>query len=382
MKLKHFAALGLAIVAPMSLSGCLLLPGEFVSDMTILKSGEFNFSYKGEIQLVGLANLLKNELEGEGLEAAEFSATCYGKAPDATTKEEAVKEKKKEAAKQKAQSESYATEAALGTITGQQGSTAASRTSQEDFTLNQDAEVGEAGDETATDDTADASTAVVEAAADAAAEADADYEDEFEERDCTEVEIADQKKEWDDGQVRRKKEKEQTKKMFAALLGGVDPDDPKTIERFTKEVERLAAWNKVEHIGNGVFKIDYSTKGRLADDFAFPVIPRYALGNPMIHISRWDNGRVRIEAPSFHNDPDMSMAALLGAGGMMPGMGMKGKDVDPLEVKGTFTIRTDTNILANNSEEGPSDIGGLQVLTWEIGARTYGAPMALLKLVN
>ena len=382
MKLKRFAALGLAIVAPMSLTGCLLLPGEFVSEMTILKSGEFSFFYKGEIQLVGLSNLLKNELEGEGLESTEFEATCYGEVPDTSTKEEAAKEKKKEAAKLKAQSDSFATQAALGTITGQQGSTAASRTSQEDYTLNQDAEVEEASAEDATEDTADAATAAVEAAGEAAAEADAEFEDEFEERDCTETEIAEQKKDWDDQQVRRKKEKEQAKKMFAALLGGVDPDDPKTIERFTKEVERLAAWNKVEHIGNGVFKIDYSTKGRLADDFAFPVIPRYALGNPMIHISRWDNGRVRIEAPSFHNDPDMSMAALMGAGGMMPGMGMKGKDVDPLEVKGTFTIRTDTNILANNSEEGPSDVGGLQVLTWDIGARTFGPPMALLKLVN
>ena len=382
MKLKRFAALGLAIVAPMSLTGCLLLPGEFVSEMTILKSGEFSFFYRGEIQLVGLSNLLKNELEGEGLESTEFEATCYGTAPDAATIEEAANEKKKEAAKLKAQSDSFATQAALGTITGQQGSTAASRTSQEDYTLNQDADVEEASAEEAAEDTADAATAAVEAASEAAAEADAELEDEFEERDCTETEIAEQKKDWDDQQVRRKKEKEQAKKMFAALLGGVDPDDPKTIERFTKEVERLAAWNKVEHIGNGVFKIDYSTKGRLADDFAFPVIPRYALGNPMIHISRWDNGRVRIEAPSFHNDPDMSMAALMGAGGMMPGMGMKGKDVDPLEVKGTFTIRTDTNILANNSEEGPSDIGGLQVLTWDIGARTFGPPMALLKLVN
>ena len=382
MKLKRFAALGLAIVAPMSLTGCLLLPGEFVSEMTILKSGEFSFFYKGEIQLVGLSNLLKNELEGEGLESTEFEATCYGTAPDAATIEEAANEKKKEAAKLKAQSDSFATQAALGTITGQQGSTAASRTSQEDYTLNQDADVEEASAEEAAEDTADAATAAVEAASEAAAEADAELEDEFEERDCTETEIAEQKKDWDDQQVRRKKEKEQAKKMFAALLGGVDPDDPKTIERFTKEVERLAAWNKVEHIGNGVFKIDYSTKGRLADDFAFPVIPRYALGNPMIHISRWDNGRVRIEAPSFHNDPDMSMAALMGAGGMMPGMGMKGKDVDPLEVKGTFTIRTDTNILANNSEEGPSDVGGLQVLTWDIGARTFGPPMALLKLVN
>jgi hypothetical protein len=39
MKFKKYAALGLAIVAPMSLSGCLLLPGEFNSEMTILKSG-------------------------------------------------------------------------------------------------------------------------------------------------------------------------------------------------------------------------------------------------------------------------------------------------------------------------------------------------------
>lgn len=380
MKLKRFAAIGLAIVAPMSLSGCLLLPGEFVSDMTILKSGEFSFSYKGEIQLVGLANLLKNELEGEEIGATEFDAVCYGEAPEAKSKEEAAKDKKKEKAKEKALSESYAVEAALGTITGQQGSTAASRTAQEDFSLNQD---GEEDAEGATDAAADAAEAAGEAAAAAdAAATEGDFEDEFEERDCTETEIAEQKKDWDEQQVRRKKEKEQAKKMFAALLGGVDPDDPKTIERFTKEVERLAAWNKVEHMGNGVFKIDYSTKGRLADDFAFPVIPRYALGNPMIHVSRWDNGRVRIEAPTFHNDPDMSMTALLGAGGMMPGMGMKGKNVDPLEVKGTFTIRTDTTILANNSEEGPSDAGGLQVLTWDIGARTFGPPMALLKLVN
>lgn len=378
MKLKKYAALGLALVAPMSLSGCLLLPGAFVSEMTILKSGEFSFSYKGEIQLVGLSNLLKNELEGEEFGANEFTAVCYGEAPEAKTKEEAAKDKKKEKAKFKAMEEAAATEAALSTITGQQGSTAASRTGQEDFALNQDS-----GDNAeAAGEAAEAAGEAAEAVAEAAEDAAAEFEDEFEERDCTETEIAEQKKEWDEQQVRRKKEKEQSKKMFAALLGGVDPDDPKTIDRFTKEVERLAAWNKVEHIGNGVFKIDYSTKGRLADDFAFPVIPRYALGNPMIHISRWDNGRVRIEAPSFHNDPDMSMAAIMGAGGMMPGMGMKGANMEPLEVKGTFTIRTDSAILANNSEEGPSEAGGLQILSWEVGPRTFGPPMALLKMAN
>jgi hypothetical protein len=67
---------------------------------------------------------------------------------------------------------------------------------------------------------------------------------------------------------------------------------------------------------------------------------------------------------------------------MMPGMGMKNKDVEPLAVKGSFVIKTDANILANNSEEGPADVSGLQVMTWEIGPRTFGPPMALLKLAN
>jgi hypothetical protein len=376
MQWKKFAALGLAFVAPMSLSGCLLLPGEFNSEMTILKSGDFSFSYKGEIQLVGLANLLNNDLEGMDLGTTEFEASCYGEAPEVKSKAEEAKDKKKEKAKEKAIQDKASTDAALATITGAQGGTAASRTSQEDYTLAQDS----TEDTAETEETAvDAAAAAADAAAEAV-EAAIEEDSEFEERECTETEVAEQKKEWDEQQTRRKKEKEQQKKMFAMLLGGVDPEDPKTIERFTKEVERLAAWNKVTHKGNGVFMIDYSTKGRLADDFAFPVIPRYALGNPMIHISRWDNGRVRIEAPTFHNDPDMSMLALMGAGGMMPGMGMKNKDVEPLEVKGTFVIKTDANIAANNTEEGPSEVGGLQVMTWVIGPRTYGPPMALLKL--
>jgi hypothetical protein len=380
MKLKKFAALGLAIMAPMSLSGCLLLPGEFTSDMTILKSGEFSFTYKGQIQLVGLANLLNNDLEGEEAGSAEFTAACYGEAPEELSKSEKAKEEKKEKAKAKAQTDAAATEAALSTITGQRGGTAASRTGQEDYTLAPDSEE----EEGAADAAADAAAAAGDAAAAAAEEAgdESFEEDDFEERDCTATEIADQKKEWEEQQARKKKEKEQTKKMFAMLLGGVDPEDPKSIERFTKEVERLASWNKVEHLGNGVFMVDYSTKGRLADDFAFPLIPRYALGNPMVYASRWDNGRVRIEAPTFHNDPDMSMMALMGGGGMIPGMGIKNKDVEPLTVKGIFTIRTDATILANNSEEGPAEAGGLQVMTWEIGPRTFGPPMALLKLGN
>jgi hypothetical protein len=373
MHLKKFAALGLAIVAPMSLSGCLVLPGEFSSDMTVMADGQFSFSYKGQIQLVGLANLLNNTLDAE-TSTTEFTASCYGAAPE---EEKSEADKKKEARKEKAKEQAVAdaatAAAAIEQIGGNDDGTAASKTSQEDS--------GEPTVETPTpDDSAEAGAEDAAAAAAEAVEAAA-ASDEFEERECTTAEVEQQKKEWDEQQAAQKKEKEQAKKMFAAMMGGIDPSDPKTIARFTKEVERLAAWNKVEHLGNGLFMIDYSTKGRLADDFAFPVIPRYALGNPMIHITRWDNGRVRVEAPTFHNDADVSLMSLMGAGGgMIPGMGSGVNKFEPVEVKGTFTIRTNARIMANNTEEGPADEGGLQVLRWDIGPKTFGPPMALLKL--
>ena len=49
---------------------------------------------------------------------------------------------------------------------------------------------------------------------------------------------------------------------------------------------------------------------------------------------------------------------------------------------GKFTITTDAAVLANNTDEGPTDEGGMQVLRWEIGPKTFGPPMALFKLAN
>lgn len=375
MHFKKIAAIGLAVVAPFSLSGCLLLPGEFNSEMTVMADGEFAFSYKGQIQLVGLANLLNDTLDAEGGNT-EFTASCYGPAPEPEkSAEEQKKEKRKQKAEAKATADAAAADAAIAAIAADTAGTAASKASQEDVIQDVEAEV----------DAAAPSENVVgaaEEAAEAAVDAAAAVEDDYSERDCTAAEVEQQKKDWDEQQANSKKEKEQAKKMFAAMLGGIDPSNPKTIDRFTKEVERLAAWNKVEHLGNGLFMIDYSTKGRLADDFAFPVIPRYALGNPMIHVTRWDNGRVRIEAPTFHNDADVSLMSLMGAGSMIPGMGSAKKNIEPVEVKGTFTIRTNAKIMANNTDEGPVDEGAMQVLRWDIGPKTFGPPMALLKLAN
>ena len=333
-------------MAPFSLSACLILPGEFTSEMMVRQSGDFSFSYKGQIQLIGLANLLNSEGFGE-TGANEFKATCLAESSEIESANEAVVD-----------TASLKTNYAVMRVTHLALQSA-----------------GEAAQEAA------------DAAAQAAGEAAAAAGDEWQtaERECTPEEVAKQKKDWDEQQAASKKRNDEQKKIATMMLGGIDPKDPKTIARFTKEVERLAAWHKVEHLGNGVFMVDYSTKGRLADDFAFPVIPRYSVGEPMIHITRWDNGRLRVEAPAFKTDPEMSMIGMAGAGslaGLMGGTRSGDKMPEPLVIKGTFTLSTDAPILANNTEDGPEKMAGMDVLRWEVGPATYGAPMALLKMVQ
>ena len=77
MGVQLWAKVAVACAASFSLSGCLILPGDFTSDMTVRSDGDFSFSYKGQIQLIGLANLLNSEFMDGGAKA-EFKATCYG----------------------------------------------------------------------------------------------------------------------------------------------------------------------------------------------------------------------------------------------------------------------------------------------------------------
>lgn len=364
---KNWAAATVAVIAPLTLSGCLILPGEFTSEMTVLRSGDFSFSYKGQIQLIGLANILNSEMLGEAA-SSEFNATCWNETSNQSL------EFSDEADDIKADT-ADAAQAMLGyAVMRGQSLLGIAPAALQDADEAARAEEAAAKADEAAGTTADAA---VEPATDTW---------QMGERECTAEETAIQKMEWDEQQAASKKREEEGKKIAAMMLGGIDPKDPKTIERFTTEVERLAAWHKVEHLGNGVFMIDYSTKGKLADDYAFPIIPRYSIGEPMIHITRWDNGRVRVEAPAFKTDSQLSMMSMMGGGNLMAMMGgdsaNRDKPAEPVAIKGTFTLITDATILANNTEDGPNATGGMGMLRWDIGPASYGAPMALLKLVQ
>lgn len=209
-------------------------------------------------------------------------------------------------------------------------------------------------------------------------------DDDFEERPCTEEEIAEQRTEWEDGRENRQAEAEQQAAAMRAMLGGIDPNDPEAANELAAKLERQAGWDKVSYLGAGLFDVEFSVRSQLGHDFAFPLIEGLPLPNLFVLANRRDGGIVRIDAPGFAPQSGVSPF-----GGMMAGMAGAMAAADEGETKapphipeidGTFRILTDGAILANNTDEGPQDSVGGSILTWRVDARTTAAPTALIRL--
>ncbi|MFD2578754.1 hypothetical protein ACFSTD_09555 [Novosphingobium colocasiae] len=130
--------------------------------------------------------------------------------------------------------------------------------------------------------------------------------------------------------------------------------------------------------GAGRFAVDYVLSGRLDHDFTFPTVERFPMANAFVQIALRDDGSVRIDAPGFGPAGGGS-----GAAGLMGGLGGMTAGDDggkPNPIDGTFIIRTDGQILANNTDEGPVAETTGKALAWTINPRTQVAPMALVQL--
>lgn len=198
-------------------------------------------------------------------------------------------------------------------------------------------------------------------------------EDSGEERECTAEETAKQKEEWETSREERKKSAAQ---VTQTLLGGIDPSDPNAGREVADKLRRQKGWNKVEYLGNGKFDVDFALSARLDHDFAFPTIEGTPMTNAFVQLSLRQDGTVRIEAPGFGPANSGAMAGVMSEMAKGPGASEGGPNL----ANGTFTIRTDAQILANNTDEGPSAAAGDQALVWQINPRTPAAPTALLKL--
>ncbi|MCG6119399.1 MAG: hypothetical protein MEP44_02020 [Blastomonas sp.] len=298
--------------AALMLTACLLSPGTFTADMTVLRNGGFSFAYKGEIQLQGLSQLMAMgaALDDDG--ALFVPDPCYGE-PDALDA------------------------AVLKTA----------------WLQDEDAWVEEAV-----------------------------------ERECTAAEIERQQSQWEDRRAAKKAEDARMMEMIKGLLGGIDPGSPDAVDEFVVRIKKQKGWREVEHKGDGLFMVDYAASGRIDQDYTFPVIEKTQGLAPFVVASARANGAVRIDAPAFVGLADSGVMGG-GLGGLWPMLQAIGAASGSKEAKmfaalptpkGRFIIRTDGDILTNNTDDGPVAAGGMKVLQWTVNARSKKAPEALIML--
>jgi len=199
-------------------------------------------------------------------------------------------------------------------------------------------------------------------------------DDGMEERPCTKDETAQQKKDWDESQKLSAESRKREAESMKAVLGGIDPSNPKAAEELAQRLRRQAGWRKVVYKGDGLFDVDFAIQGRLDHDFIFPTIERFPLANSFVLIAVRQDGTVRIDAGGF--GPASSGEPYRGMMGALDEDKAEGMP----EVDGKFTIRTDGQILANNTDEGPQADPAGQKLDWAVNLRTPAAPTALIKL--
>jgi hypothetical protein len=230
------------------------------------------------------------------------------------------------------------------------------------------------------------------------------YDDEtFEERDCTAEEKAEHRKAWEEGAAARKAKKEQDAAAMRAMLGGIDPADPAAAEELAARLRRQVGWSRVDYKGDGLFDVSFALTGKLDHDFLFPTFEGFPMANFFVTASRRVGGTVRIDAPGFGpqagGNPfqSMMMAGMMGgtseaAAAAAAEAAVEGDASDDATpdtasqmpniptIEGTFTVTTDGEILANNTDEGASVGANGKTLKWVINLRTKQAPTALIKI--
>ncbi|MCJ2181337.1 hypothetical protein MTR62_01245 [Novosphingobium sp. 1949] len=197
------------------------------------------------------------------------------------------------------------------------------------------------------------------------------------ERPCSADEIARQKAQWTSAQASELTSQRQAEQM---LLGGIDPADPEAGPRIAHQLEKRAGWNSVTYTGEGTFDVDFTAQGPLDRDFTFPTFEDFPMANAFVQVLVRKDGSVRVNAPGFGASPQGDGGAGLMGGLSASGDASQASETDAAQrIHGTFTLRTDARILANNTEEGPVPQGTDSVLSWAVSPRAKDAPTALIQ---
>ena len=215
---------------------------------------------------------------------------------------------------------------------------------------------------------------------------DACTDDDSKERPCTKTELAEQRRAWDESQRAEADKKKKDAEAAKAMFGGIDPSSPQAAEELAVRLRRQVGWKSVVYKGDGLYLVDFALSGRLDHDFAFPTIERFPMANAFVQLSRRADGTVRVDAPGFGpssgTNPFTAMMGMGMGGGGLSDAGDNKDSAPPSPAEGTFTLTTDGQVLANNTDEGPQPEAAGQKLSWTVNVRSAGAPTALIRLGN
>jgi hypothetical protein len=314
------------------LSGCFLVPGEFVSNLDIRKDGTFSFAYKGQIVLA-----LPDDMGGGSKPKvwASEMAKCYQSGR---------------------------------TYYDEYGSIDVAAPAAEGAAMDAAKAAGEAANEAAM-----AASGAMDAT-DAATPPDPDSV----ERACKPAELAKLKKEFDDANAERVARKKKESDQMAAMFG-LGPNDDANNRKIATELTKYAGWKSVTYVGKGIYNVDYQLTGKVGHDFVFPVFPKGDIMIPFVTMRARGDGTAFVSAPSLSGSGFKGIAnrmAMLGAAGM----GRNDMPQTSVVTKGTFTITTDGVPLTNNTDDGPSAGTAGQTLTWSIDNNSEKIPEALIRL--
>lgn len=203
----------------------------------------------------------------------------------------------------------------------------------------------------------------------------------LDERACSQPEMDEQRAQWERKQANDEQEQQQFSKMF----GGLDPSDPESAEQLAELLRKQKGWKQVDYRGDGLFVVNFAVSGNLSHGFQFPTVERMPAVTYFIAALPRNDGSVRIDAPGFGGQATSGMGSA--GAGMLAAMGASnmsnGANSTPDMVlpDGIFTIVTDGDIRANNTDEGPEELAnGFQRLEWKVDSSSQAAPMALINL--
>ena len=154
-------------------------------------------------------------------------------------------------------------------------------------------------------------------------------------------------------------------------------DEASQMKALADALSKEYGFRSVRYIGNRKLAIDYMITGKLTHTFIFPFHPDADVLLPFIAIELRGKDKVRIKAPGYANQQNMtaSMGGLAG----LPASGADGDASSALD--GTFTLTTNGTIVSQNQEDGAQDQpGGGKKIVWLANPQTKEAPMAVLQL--